>query len=447
MSRKQGRRRTSGKGRSAGAAASRPTAGRPAGPVATRRLGLLVFGAALVVLFAVVAIAVGVGHPSVPSGDVALVEDTPGDVGKVTEARFEHALELGAAQAGAKEAPKPGDPQYEELKESAMQSTLEAIWIQGLAAEWGIEASDKEIAAELKKVKKTSFKSDAEFQKFLKESHYTSADVNERVELQILSGKLQQQLKEGAPTPSQGEVESYYEAAKSSQFTQKPTREVRIVRNKDRKKAQQALEALSKDDSAKNWEKVATKYSEDPTTKENGGLQSAVQEGVLEEPLDADVFGADEGKVIGPVKTKQGFTVFEVESSTPESVQELKLVESQIKSTLAQRLEQEYFASFVGNFNTEWTQRTFCADGYVVERCSNFEGSGHPKTAPPGCYEAHPKGGLPEACPAPVFQLAPAAPGSVTPLEPKGKPLPQRPQPGGLKEAEEPPPGTLPITP
>jgi len=123
-------------------------------------------------------------------------------------------------------------------------------------------------------------------------------------------------------------------------------------------------------------------------------------------------------------------------SSTPESVQELKTVESQIQSTLAQQAEQEYFAGFVSTFNTQWTQRTFCASGYVIERCANFKGSGHPTTAPEGCYEANPKGGLPEACPAPVFQLIPALPGTVTPLEPKGKPLAQRPRPPGEEKEE-----------
>jgi hypothetical protein len=73
--------------------------------------------------------------------------------------------------------------------------------------------------------------------------------------------------------------------------------------------------------------------------------------------------------------------------------------------------------------------RTFCASDYVVERCANFERSPHPSAAPAGCYEANPKGGLPEACPAPVFQAIPALPGTVTPLEPQGKALPQRPLP------------------
>src|SRR4029077_1451727 len=167
----------------------------------------------------------------------------------------------------------------------------------------------------------------------------------------------------------------------------------------------------------------------DPTTRESGGLRKGVTEGSVEEPLDAAIFKAPEGQVEGLIKTKSGYAAFEIENSTPGSVQELKTVESQIQSTLAQQAEQEYFTGFVSNFDTEWTQRTFCAPGYVTERCANFKGSGHPSTAPEGCYEASPKGGPPEACPAPVFQLVPALPGTVTPLEPKGNPLAQRPRP------------------
>jgi parvulin-like peptidyl-prolyl isomerase len=389
----------------------------------------MLFGVAFILLFAIVAISEGLGDPSVPSGDAALVEDVPGDIGNVSEAEIAHAIELAAKQAGEKKAPKPGDPKYEEMKKTGMQSVLEAIWIQGVADEWGIEATDAEVAKELKKVKKESFKSEAEFQKFLKESGYTPADIDTRVKIQILSTQLQEQLKEKAPTPSQDEVEDYYEAAKATQFTQKPSRDVRMIINKDSKKAEEAFDAVSGDNSETNWKKVARKFTEDPTTKASGGLQKGVAEGTLEEPLNKEIFDASEGVIEGPIKAQGGYVVFEVVSLTPESVQELKTVEAQIQSTLTQQLEQEYFTNFVSTFNNEWTQRTFCASGYVIERCANFEDSGRPPTAPEGCYEADPKGGTPEACPAPVSQLVPALPGTVTPLAPKGKPLAQRPRP------------------
>ena len=54
------------------------------------------------------------------------------------------------------------------------------------------------------------------------------------------------------------------------------------------------------------------------------------------------------------------------------------------------------FAQFVANYSSKWQSRTFCASGYVIERCANFKGSGHSASAPPTCYEANPKGGRPK---------------------------------------------------
>jgi parvulin-like peptidyl-prolyl isomerase len=426
----KGRRPTLGKG-------GKPGARLPSSPVAVRRLGLLVFGAAFVVLFLVLAIAEGIGDPTVPSGDVAIVEGVPGDGGKISEADFEHGLELAAAQAGLKSVPKPGDPRYEELEKTALNSLFDSAWITGLGAEMGITASDKEIAAELAKLKKENFKSAAAYQKFLKESHYTKADVNDRVKLQILSTRIQSQVTEGAPKPSGSEISAYYEEAKATQFTQKASRNVRLILNKDRKKADKAKALLAKDHSAKGWERVAKKYSEDPLTKESGGLRSGLTEGAVEEPLNAAIFKTPEKQLEGTIQTSQGYYVFEVESSTPENVQALKDVKSQIESQLSQQAQQESFSAFLANYNSTWRSRTFCASGHTIERCANFKGSGHPATAPPACYEANPKGGLPEACPAPVYQLIPALPGSVSMLERRGKPMAQRPQPAGLKPAEE----------
>jgi parvulin-like peptidyl-prolyl isomerase len=433
----RGGRKASGKGGGRSGASKRPSR-----PAAARRLGLLIFGVAFVALFAIVAISVGVGDPSVPSGDIILVEDAPGDSGDISQEDFEHALEVAAAEGGQGKVPKPGTKQYEELKETALGSLIEFAWVGGEAAEMGITVSDQQVDKELKKIKQENFPTEAQFQEFLKESKFTPEDVDQRVEFTIISNELQEKLKEDPPTPSDSQVEAYYEAAKATQFTQPPSRDVRLIVNKDQQKAAQALALLEEGNTAKDWAKAAKELSEDPATKAKGGLQKAVTEGTLEEPVDAAVFAGVEGQLEGPVKSPKGFTIFEVQNSSPETVEELKAVEGQIKSQLSQQLEQEQFNAFVSDFNDKWLARTFCAPGYEMERCANYESDGHPSSAPAACYEAEPDGGRPEACPAPVFQLVPAQPGTVTPLAPQGNPLTQRPIPaGGGKAASEGPPG------
>ena len=188
MSPNQGRRSASGKGGKKGASAK-----RAADPAALRRLAILIFAALFVVLFVVVAVAEGIGDPSIPDGDVAVIEDAPSGEGNISEKEFDKALKQSAAQSGKKETPKPGDPQYDELKEAALGSLLDAAWLKGEAAERGITVTKAEVEQRIQKLKKENFKTEAEYEKFLKESEFTQADVDSRVELTILSNEIQKQ--------------------------------------------------------------------------------------------------------------------------------------------------------------------------------------------------------------------------------------------------------------
>jgi parvulin-like peptidyl-prolyl isomerase len=423
----QRKRPTTGQGKSGSAA------GRSSGSAPLQRLGLLLFGAVFVLLFAGFAIAQGIGHPSVPVGDVALVEGVPSNVGHVSEAEYKKSLLQSASQTGLKKLPKPGEKQYEELKKTALGNLFNMIWIQGQAEEMGITVTEKQIATELAQIKKQNFKTAAAYKKFLKTSHFTQSDVNDRVKLKLLSTQIQQQIGKSAPTPSTSQIQQYYEAARATQFTTPPSRDVRLVLNKDKAKVEAAKAQLEKDHSTASWAKVAKKYSTEPTSKSSGGLESGVTEGRFQEPLNSDIFSAPKGQLEGPIKTSLGYYVFVVEKATPKKVEPLTQVKSQISSQLTQQNQQEAFTQFVSNYSNKWQSRTFCAAGYTIERCANYPGPAHPASAPPACYEAHPKGGLPAACPAAVQQLAPALPGTVTILMPKGQQLPQRPQPAGLK--------------
>jgi parvulin-like peptidyl-prolyl isomerase len=182
----RGRRPASGKGGKKGGAPQRAK-----DPAALRRLALLAFGAVFIVLFVVVAIAEGIGDPNVPSGDVALIQDAPGDVGHISEAEFERSLKQAATQSPEKKVPKPGDPKYEELMEAAMGALLDSAWLRAEADEQGISVTKPEVEKEFKKLKKENFKTEADYQKFLKESGFEQKDVDQRVELQMLSQEIQ----------------------------------------------------------------------------------------------------------------------------------------------------------------------------------------------------------------------------------------------------------------
>jgi parvulin-like peptidyl-prolyl isomerase len=398
-----------------------------------QRLGLILFGALFVLLFVGFAVTQGIGSPSVPSGDVAKVEDVPDEIASVSQKEFDHAMEQQVAQAKLKKAPAPDSKKFEEMKEAALGELLDQIWIRGQAEELGITITDKQVEEELAQIKKQSFPSKGAFEKFLKESKFTKEDVNDRVELQVLSTAIQEQVNGETPAPSQSEISGYYDAEKASQFTEKESRDVRLIINKDKSKVEAAKKELEKDNSPASWKKVAPKYSSDPTSKSKGGLQEGITEEFLKGELKEAIFGSATGELKGPVKFETNWFLVEVAKLNPAKVKSLGEVKAQIEETLKGEKQQEFFAEFVSDYQTKWQTRTFCADGYVIERCSNFTGSGRPANAPPACYEADPKAPA-TACPAPVTPISPALPGTITPQKPKGEPFPQRPLPESAGE-------------
>lgn len=421
--------------------ASRGRSDKPAG---RQRLALIVFGALLVLLFVGFAIAQGIGSPSVPSGDVALVQDIPDEVGQISKEDLDRAIVQQVAEGKLKKTPEPGSDKYEELKEAALGEMLERTWIFGQAEELDLSVTDKQIEDELATIKKSNFGSEKAYKKFLKESKFTEEDVNERIRLQLLSTKVQEAVSAEAPPPSEAEIENYYNENKESQFTEKESRDVRVVINKDKGEVEAAKKALEEDNSPANWKTVAKQYSIDPTSKEKGGLQKGISEEFVKGPLKAAIFETPTGQLAGPVKFEQNWILLEVAKLNPQKIKSLAEVKAQISSTLGQETQQEFFNEFVNEFRTKWEQRTICADGYVIERCSNFVGDGRPANAPPACYEADPETPATQ-CPAPVTPISPALPGSVTEAKPKGDPHQQRPFPeASAEQGEEVPPGAVP---
>jgi parvulin-like peptidyl-prolyl isomerase len=393
-----------------------------------QRLGLILFGALFVLLFVGLAVSQGVGSPSVPSGDVVLVEDVPDEIGQITQEQFDRGFEQQLTQAKLKKAPDAGSDKYEELKEAALSELMDQIWIEGQAEELGISVTDKQVEEQLETIKKQSFGSERAYEKFLKESKFTQEDVDDRVRLQLLSTQIQEAVSGEAPALSSAEIEAYYEAEKEAQFTTEENRDVRIILSEDKEEIEEAKGLLEKDSSPGGWKKVAAKYSTDPTSKDKGGLQKGITEKFLQEPLKAAIFGAATGELIGPIKFQKNFFLIEVEKLNPGKVQSLAEAKSQIESTLGQEKQQEFFSEFVADFQTKWEQRTYCAEGYVIERCANYVGNGHPSNAPEACYEEDPKTPA-EECPAPVTPTSPALPGTITAQNPKGEAFPQRPLP------------------
>ena len=415
------------------------------------RVALIVLALAVVLTTAGFAIFRGLGDPSIPSDAIAVVQDSPN--GTVTKAEYARALFQAVPRIGLSKLPPRSSPQFTTVKQSAISDLLLQRWIEGEASERGIDVSGSVVQDKLKSIISSQFNnSQKQFDAFLKQSHFTPADALERVRLQVLSTRVQNEvLPKKTPTVSDDAISNYY-SANITQFQQPATRDVRLVLNKSKAQVEKAKAALDADDSATNWKKVAKQYSTDPTTKSVGGLRAAVAKGQSEPALDKALFAAPAHQIIGPIKGQAGYYVIEVEAIHPAATTPLAKVRPQIQQQLATALQGQIATDFQTKFSDKWTSRTFCAPGYVMFRCSNYE-------PPPTCTAA---AAAKTGCPAFVDSVKPVEPGHAAvfftipqqlpqgPIQPPSKggaalpggtPVPLG--PGGAPAA--PPPGTAPV--
>ena len=426
----------------------------------------ILFGATLVLVVAITAAAVGVGHPSVGSDDVAVVDDDAVDVpglfedGVMSKANFNRFLLQTAKQNNLQQIPQPSDPQYKQLKDQAVQSALQIGWIVGEAHKEGLNFTDTQVQQSLQQIK-SQFQTPQQYEQARDQAGLTEADVVQRARLQLIQTKIQDNISNSVGSISDSDARDYYNANKQ-QFTLPAKRTIRIIQNKDANQVNQALQALQADSSPANWKKVAAQFSTDPTSKDKGGLRTDVVPGSFQQPLDDEIFKAPTGSIQGPVTTSTGTFIFEVESATPETVQGFddtvastqggapSKVSDQIKTQLKSQQQQQALTRFGTQFADYWTNLTQCASDYVVSGCDNFNGGG--PTCDPSKVAQQP-GGQGTGCPAPVFascqegsaatggqpgQLqctgsgpTPGAPGSFKPFLPVVGGAPQGPHPAG----------------
>lgn len=165
---------------------------------------LILFTALLACLFVGVALAVGVGpsSPSVPPGDVAIIEGAPPGLGAISKAEFDQEMLQYATLSGLKKAPKPGEEGYEQMRDEAMGNLIVNVWVEGQAEELGVEVTDRQIAARLRRGGEESL---------LLEENYTPKTLHERAKVQMVSEVIREKLSEQAAEPTSEEIRGYYE--------------------------------------------------------------------------------------------------------------------------------------------------------------------------------------------------------------------------------------------
>jgi foldase protein PrsA len=248
-----------------------------------------------------------------------------------------------------------------------MQFLISAEWIQQEASKRGVKVKDAEVKKQFQDQKKQSFPKDADYQKFLKSSGMTEADLLFRVRLDVISNEVRQKIIKGKGAVSDKQISAYYDKNKK-RFAQPERRDLLVVLTRTKAKADASKAAL---DSGQKFKAVAKKFSIDEASKAQGGKLPGVAKGQQEKAFDEAIFGATKGEIVGPVKTQFGYYVFQVTKVTPASQQTLAQTKETIKNLLKSQNEQKALNDFVKKFREGYKDKTKCAKPYVIPDCGN----------------------------------------------------------------------------
>lgn len=142
------------------------------------------------------------------------------------------------------------------------------------------------------------------------------------------------------------------------------TGEQRLVHLLQAPSHERAAHARSLLERGVTWRKVAARHSSDLGTKNHAGVTTL--EGDRDDgAVTAAVFEAAEAALVGPVKTPEGWYVFQVTRITPPSSEELGQVGATIRSALVDRR----VARFERDLRRRYGARTSCKREYRIVEC------------------------------------------------------------------------------
>jgi foldase protein PrsA len=305
-------------------------------------------------------------HGSAAPGSAVTIPDPP-NFTKCVANLGKQPVPKGAKKPTAAQLKTQCKQQYDALKQQVMQFLVSAEWIQQEAKKQNVSVSNKEVQKQFQDQKKQSFQKDADYQKFLKNSGMTEADLIFRVKLDVISNAVRTKVIKGKDNVTNAQISSYYNKNKQ-RFAQPERRDLLVVLTKTKAKAQAAKSAI---DGGQSWAAVAKKYSIDEASKAQGGKLPGVAKGQQEKAFDDAIFGAKKGATTGPVKTQFGYYVFKVTKVTPASQQSLAQTKETIKNLLKSQNQQKALNNFVNQFRKDYKKQTKCAKAYIIPDCAN----------------------------------------------------------------------------
>jgi parvulin-like peptidyl-prolyl isomerase len=318
------------------------------------------------VAFAALAAGCGSSNPTVGANDVAVVGEK-----QISKEQFDRLVKqaCGSYKSQGQKCPAPGTAQYTALRKQAMQFLVQRAEFDQKASELGLKIGDDDVSKQLQTIKSQYFggkngscdaQCEQKYRAQIKKQNLTDAQVREDVRASVVQNKLYTNITEGI-TVSDKDIEDYYKKNKQ-QYVQPASRDVRHILVKKKLLADRLYQQLQ---GGANFGQLAKKYSQDPSSKSQGG-KLTISKGRQVPEFDQAAFSLKTHAMSKPVKTQYGWHI--IEALTPikkERKTPLAEVRTAIRQQLVQQKKQEKMRKWVDGISKDFAKKTTYQVGYA----------------------------------------------------------------------------------
>jgi parvulin-like peptidyl-prolyl isomerase len=319
---------------------------------------------ALGLFAAVFATACGSDDRSVGANDVAVVGDQP-----ISKEQFDELLDRARDnyEKNKQEFPAAGTEQYVALRRQAMQFLVQRAQFEQKATELGLEITESDVDKQMLTIKSQYFgkngKCDAACEKKyaaeIKKQGVTDEQVREDVRASVVQNKIYEKVTAGV-TVSSKDIEDYYKKNKQN-YVQPASRDVRHILVKKKAVADRLYQRVT---SGENFAALAKKFSEDASSKPQGG-KLPISKGRQVPEFDKAAFALDVGEISRPIKTTYGWHIITALTGIKkEKTTALSEVRPAIRQQLLQQEKTDAMKKWVEETQKNFEEKTTYQVGY-----------------------------------------------------------------------------------
>jgi len=246
--------------------------------------------------------------------------------------------------------------EFKAAKTVIINSLIDEKLLEKYAKENNIEVDAAEVDRQVEAIV-SSYPTQSDFEKDLKEKNISTKFLKEELGVQILVGKIFEKVTENIFV-SLDQAREYYDENKEVLF--KIPEKVKISHilamvssneGEDEKDMEEALEKIkyveTKLDEGEKFEDLAEKYSDDTASSVNGGDLGYISKGQLVEEIEKVAFLMDVGEVSEIIETFYGFHIIKITDKQEEYTEDFEEVEDTIINYLGNVFKKEEWESFI----------------------------------------------------------------------------------------------------